>query len=392
MRATSIAFAVMLTAVSLTTGWTILSIRSAVSQMASATDTLQAYALLQRAVTGESFAEAGYHRAPSVVARARIDTSITAVTDAVSAVRAVSGRADAAVLSYVMLTNTRYATELRTDLDHPRAPTNDRVAGPALDSIQALLDGATDGYRARVTAARERQLALTRTLMVVCPLVIGVSFLGLGQCWRVLLRNQELLATTGQEHEHQSLHDPLTGLPNRRLFARDLTLALADPALETSVLLLDLDGFKTINDTLGHDAGDQLLTAVAERLTESVRGDLVARLGGDEFAVLLKPGAHPEQVAERILTGLATPILIGGHAVTAAVSIGIAVAPTDGRTPRELLLIADAALYAAKVAGKGCWSRAPAPVPDGPLATSEFLMSEFLQRGPSTSTRPVPHR
>ena len=365
MRLASIAVALVLAVVGLTSGWAVLSIRSAVTEMASATATLRAYSGLQRAVAGEAFAEAGYRRAPSRAARTRIDSSIADVTAAVARVRTVGSRKDRAVLSYVTLTNARYADELRIDLDDPQTRTDDRVAGPALDSIQSLLDGAVAGRRAQVDAARERQLALTRTLIIVFPVVIGASFIGLGLCWRVLLRDQQLLRKTAADHEYRSLHDPLTGLANRHLFSQELAIALSAPTTGASVLFLDLDGFKVVNDSFGHDAGDQLLVTVAQRLTESVSGDLVARLGGDEFALLLRPGQRPEQVARRILTALTPPVMLDGHAVAASTSIGIAIAPADGHEPRELMRSADDALYRAKAAGKGTWSRTRFAALDG---------------------------
>lgn len=387
MRLSSIAVALLLVVVGLTSAWAVASIRSAVTEMATATTTLQAYALLQRAVAGEVFAEASYRRAPAATARARIETSIAEVDRAVGDVRAVSGPQDGAVLSFVTLTNSRYAAELTTDLDDPRTLRNDAVAGPALDSIQRLLDGAVAGHRAQVTAAKNRQLDLTRTLIVVFPLVIGASFLGLVQCWRILLRYQKDLHATAARNEHDSLHDALTGLPNRRMFQQELALALSGPAANTTTLLfLDLDGFKAVNDKLGHDAGDQFLVAIGQVLAKSVRGDLVARLGGDEFAVLLQPDTHPEQVAERILAALKLPVPLDHHApVTPSMSIGIASAPVDGIDPRQLLRSADAALYAAKQAGKGVWSRVLAPAEEDPAP-------EFSQHDPLGRGRTVPRR
>ncbi|HEY8721060.1 GGDEF domain-containing protein [Pengzhenrongella sp.] len=387
MRLTSILVAAMLAAVGLTSGWAVLSIRSAVIEMASASETLQTYAQLQRAVAGEAFAEASYRRAPGVAARARIDTALLEVTRAVGSVRAVGGEKDRAVLSYVTLTNARYVAELTEDLNNPRRLGDDRVAGPALDLIQRLLDGAIAGHRIQVTTARDRQLALTRTLIVVFPLVIGSSFLGLGLCWRILLRDQRLLSATAASNEHDSLHDALTGLANRRKFHGELAVALARTGADTTtVLFLDLDGFKEVNDSLGHDAGDQLLVAVGQTLTASVRGDLVARLGGDEFAILLQPGTHPEEVATRILAALTIPIPLEDHdPVTASASIGIASAPADGTEARDLLRSADAALYCAKQAGKGVWSRVQ------PAILGENA-PRFSQRDPIGRARTVPQR
>jgi diguanylate cyclase (GGDEF)-like protein len=148
-------------------------------------------------------------------------------------------------------------------------------------------------------------------------------------------------------------HDSLTGLLNRRGF--DQALARLDPATRTgSVLLLDLDGFKAINDLLGHAMGDAALMAVAARLADTVRdGGDVARLGGDEFAVLTQPGVRVGTLARRILAALAAPIVVDGQTLRVGTSIGIARFPADGATPEAMLRAADAALYAAKAAGKG---------------------------------------
>lgn len=158
---------------------------------------------------------------------------------------------------------------------------------------------------------------------------------------------------------HQALHDPLTGLANRALFADRIEHALArrdGGHRGIAVLFLDLDDFKTINDSLGHGMGDQLLVAVADRLRATLRpADTVARLGGDEFGVLIDEpvtAGAPEGVAERILDALAEPVLFGQRAVAVRASIGIAW--SDGRRSRaaDLLRDADVAMYAAKRRGK----------------------------------------
>lgn len=163
----------------------------------------------------------------------------------------------------------------------------------------------------------------------------------------------------------QALEDPLTGLLNRRAFSQRLELRLAqceDEGGGMSLLLLDLDGFKSVNDTFGHDQGDVLLQRVAERLKLAVRdGDTLCRIGGDEFGVVLhKVGneATASYVAERILYGLTQePYEIGPTAVDIGASIGIAIYPEDGRSELELFKFADQALYRAKHSGRGRWSR-----------------------------------
>jgi diguanylate cyclase (GGDEF)-like protein/PAS domain S-box-containing protein len=158
---------------------------------------------------------------------------------------------------------------------------------------------------------------------------------------------------------HQALHDPLTRLANRVLFRNRVEHALTRSVRgenEVAVLFLDLDNFKTINDTLGHAAGDTLLISVAERLTGCLRSsDTASRLGGDEFAVLIEDTAGTEggiTVAERIREVLRTPILISGKEVWVGASIGIATSTGTKESPEELLRNADVAMYIAKSQGK----------------------------------------
>ncbi|GAA0523148.1 hypothetical protein Ade02nite_96500 [Paractinoplanes deccanensis] len=167
-----------------------------------------------------------------------------------------------------------------------------------------------------------------------------------------------------REHEtrlrHQALHDGLTGLANRTHFHEQVGTALrTGPAEPTSLLLIDLDGFKAVNDTHGHAAGDVLLAGVGAKLTACVRpGDVVARLGGDEFAVLLREcdAEGAEHTSQRILRELADPIPFDDITVRANASIGIACATRD-HDADSLLRDADLAMYAAKREGKGTWAR-----------------------------------
>jgi len=157
----------------------------------------------------------------------------------------------------------------------------------------------------------------------------------------------------------QAFYDALTSLPNRALFRDRLQQSLARSGRSNNtlaVLLVDLDGFKQVNDSLGHDAGDQLLQAVAERFTETSRpSDTLARLGGDEFALLLD-GAHETHavgVAKRLLLALEEPIWIAGRELVIGASIGIALHAGGVGEGEELVRHADVAMYAAKEAGRG---------------------------------------
>jgi diguanylate cyclase (GGDEF)-like protein/PAS domain S-box-containing protein len=158
---------------------------------------------------------------------------------------------------------------------------------------------------------------------------------------------------------HQAFHDPLTGLANRALFRDRVRHALnlrARTEAPLAVLFLDLDGFKSVNDSLGHAVGDKLLDSVAGRLQAVVRpGDTVARLGGDEFAVLLEDldGLHvAQQIAARFIEELQTAFTLAGHEVFVGASVGLALAAGDDDAD-ELLRNADLAMYRAKALGKG---------------------------------------
>ncbi len=204
-------------------------------------------------------------------------------------------------------------------------------------------------------------------------LAIGVSLLGLlsGLLVWVLGRSRSKalrmidaatsdLRRSEAQLRHQAFHDSLTGLANRALFGDRVQHALSQRRSSEggiAVLLCDLDDFKTVNDSLGHAAGDGLLQQVAERLEGCVRGgDTVARLGGDEFAVLLEAPvdeAVAREAADRILAALEAPVLLEEREVAVGSSIGIALEPIEGTDGDALVRDADVAMYLAKAEGKG---------------------------------------
>ena len=159
---------------------------------------------------------------------------------------------------------------------------------------------------------------------------------------------------------HEAFHDPLTSLPNRALFMERLRVALQASAggdQRVAVLFLDLDRFKVVNDSLGHNVGDELLVALAGRLAETAGDDAtVARFGGDEF-VLMVPEVHNEgdatELARRILDSLRHPVKLLGHNTSVTASLGISISTAERNQPRELLRSADVALFQAKELGRG---------------------------------------
>jgi diguanylate cyclase (GGDEF)-like protein len=176
--------------------------------------------------------------------------------------------------------------------------------------------------------------------------------------WNLLTR----LKHTNEQITHLAHHDNLTALPNRILFYDRLNQEIKKARRNKesiAVFFLDLDGFKSINDTLGHDVGDALLRETAKRIVACVRdSDTVARIGGDEFTVILsnvKTLNSISPVAERLVEALATPFMLNGKNCHVTVSIGIALYPSNGETAEQLVKISDAAMYLAKNSGKNSY-------------------------------------
>jgi diguanylate cyclase len=189
------------------------------------------------------------------------------------------------------------------------------------------------------------------------------------------------------EHRREARTDELTGLANRRSFNESLHRTLADrtPGQRMALLVVDLDDFKAVNDSLGHHYGDELLRSTAPRLQQAVRGaDVVARIGGDEFGVLLTDadGDLAVRIAERLRAGFQRPFRLGSRDVRVSPSIGIALVPDDGDEPVELLQHADLAMYEAKAtrSGQALFHRQLHPAGRMRLEATERLR-EAIERG-----------
>ena len=234
-----------------------------------------------------------------------------------------------------------------------------------LDNLSVYVAIAMIEHRslARIADEDRRHLAMVGVTMVsLSPLVLVVMV----HLWPFVplfypaLVSLYYNATLSSAREHAALHDSLTGLGNRDLLFQEGTKALAELGRQSdglAVLVLDLDKFKDVNDTLGHAAGDQFLRVVTGRLLAAVRdGDIVARLGGDEFVVLVHDvpdSAVARLAASRVLERVAGNCRIDGVSIAVAVSVGVAVAPVHGRDFDTLLRCADRAMYVAKTSGSG---------------------------------------
>lgn len=195
----------------------------------------------------------------------------------------------------------------------------------------------------------------------------------------ILLRIRSLLALRAEAEEqlrHMANHDPLTGLATRHLGMEFITLAIANAQRnnnKAAVLFIDLDGFKTVNDTLGHDAGDIVLVGVTERLLHCVReADTVMRLGGDEFVVVMSDINNRDnvtQIAEKMIDALAQPFVIATESASIGASIGIALYPDHAQDPQALITNADHAMYDIKNRGKNHFAFASEKQPGELLPT-----------------------
>ncbi len=231
-------------------------------------------------------------------------------------------------------------------------------AQQAYEEAEILLfqvgETAIDVLTEQAQRIKEFRTIMILTLVVLAMMTIGMLVLG--------IRLQRMVQALKESEEHiryRANYDSLTDLPNRPNFVEHLSGAIfrgqRNPGL-TALLYIDLDRFKTINDTLGHDYGDELLKQVASRIHQTIREtDLVARLGGDEFTVLLtdmNDAIRASIIAKAILGRLSEPYLVYGHEIYSSASIGITICPNDGEDANRLLKNADMAMYAAKDQGR----------------------------------------
>jgi len=237
-----------------------------------------------------------------------------------------------------------------------------RVLQPVVATSDGHATGVLEVYLPYDAIAAKVQAETGRTITRLALGLVGLyAVLALISWWttRALRRH-------AADHEHQALHDPLTGLPNRELFRRTAEEALARGRRgeQGALVLIDLDHFKEVNDSLGHHAGDELLRVVGRRLGESLRtDDTVARLGGDEFGLVLpRLGGREETVAllTRVRSELAAEVVLDGVSLSVEASFGVCFYPSDADTVEGLLQHADAAMYQGKHGPSGVVLYGPA--------------------------------
>ncbi|MDO9384094.1 MAG: EAL domain-containing protein [Hyphomicrobiaceae bacterium] len=262
----------------------------------------------------------------------------------------------------ILVTNARYREMYGLTLEQTRPGISFRqLLQNRVDHRMFPAGSAPDDYVAEVLACLARGSAWTQVTEVPDGRIIAVSNRTMpGGGWVATHEDITERRSIESRLAHMAHHDTLTGLPNRALLRERLETALAaivGSDGELAVILLDLDRFKEVNDTLGHAAGDTLLKQVAERLRVCVReGDTIARLGGDEFAIVhrIKSADHETTaLAVRIQETIAAPFILNHNQMAIGTSIGIAIAPQDGSDPDHLMDHADLALYLAKMEGRG---------------------------------------
>jgi diguanylate cyclase (GGDEF)-like protein len=252
-----------------------------------------------------------------------------------------------------------YTVALRTVLAVRSDPADLKITAQrgasAADAVLQLVSASLANDRQQTRIFNRAIDAESRRARVATTIAFAACLCLLVVCSAVLLSYQRRVERQADTHRHDSLHDALTGLPNRTLLADRASAAIRAAAQHgnpVGMLLIDLNGFKQVNDTLGHRYGDLLLQQVATRLGIAVRdGDTVARIGGDEFAVLLPRISSVQEATEiagRVLAVLRQPVGLDDHTLEISGSIGVAVCPTHSDSTEHLLQHADVAMYTAK--------------------------------------------
>jgi diguanylate cyclase (GGDEF)-like protein len=342
--------------------WAAFSTNRAAGQADRLSRLSDTYQQARFAVGAEESLERKYRLEPGPEVRAKFQRAAGSLLGALYEVRRRGEVQDKILVARIEAQHARYLDGIQRMFAAVDARDNKRVLAidgnetePAFAEIETQVNTAADARHGQALAAL-RALRSTEAMVLVATPIAFTAGLGLlAVFWVIVVGYQRRTERQAAQNQHQALHDGLTGLPNRTLL-RDRTgqaLRQADRELiPAALLLIDLDRFKEVNDTLGHRYGDQLLIQVGERLQAALREvDTVARLGGDEFAVLLPRIATGEGaivVVNKLQDALEEPFTIDDLTLDVEASIGLALYPDHGNDPDELLQRADIAMYAAK--------------------------------------------
>jgi diguanylate cyclase (GGDEF)-like protein len=349
----------VLTGFGLWAGWSTNRVARRSDQFSRLSD---AYQQARFAVAAEESLERKYRLEPGPEVRERFREAATAVVVALGVVHERGNREDRVLVERLEADHARYLKAIGRMFAAVDAGDTRRVLAidggetePMFDAIETRVNAAADAHHAQALASLAALRSAETFVVVATPVAFAVGLGLLGMFWATVVGYQRRTQQQAAENQHQALHDGLTGLPNRTLLRdrTDQAIHLADRELvPAALLLIDLDRFKEVNDTLGHHYGDQLLVQVGRRLRTTLREvDTVARLGGDEFAVLLPRIVTAEgatTVARKLQAALEEPFLLEDLALDVEASIGVAIYPRHGNDTDELLQHADIAMYVAK--------------------------------------------
>jgi diguanylate cyclase len=367
---------------------------NAAGTSARAVRTANAYDHAAAAIAAEESLERKYRLQPGPVPKAAHAAAEASLEQAMRQVGVLGGSADRNLARVVLREHNAYVAAsaqlfLSVDRHDPVAVTNS-IDARTVDPVFRVMEGQVYGaaakheFRALDAAASVREIGLFVLIVDLVTLLAGIGLVVGGAV--VVTRYQQDLHSESEHNRYQALHDPLTDLPNRTLFQDRTDVALraaARSGATVAVLLLDLNRFKEVNDTLGHQYGDHLLLQVADRLRYSLRdADSVARLGGDEFAILFPISGWEDALAatQRVSAALRDPFSVYGIALDVDASIGIALGE-PGDDVETLLRHADVAMYEAKAAHHP-FARYEASRDDNDL--SRLVLLGDLRRGVAT--------
>ena len=367
-RIASIGVVVILLAMTGFALWSSHATAAASAEAVTASRLSDDYARAATAVAAEEALEHKYRLEPSPAVRTEFTTVAATLVQALGQASATGDTEDQALVAQVLRRHQGYVAAIErmfTAVDQHDTTTAARIENvevdPALKRFLATVvtEAGTEHTNALQALARLQKLeGLTSRLT---PAVFALGLLTAALLSMTARSYRRVLASERARAVHDSLHDPLTGLPNRTLLTHRFDQALRDGHdSPTGLLLIDVDRFKDINDTFGHQYGDELLTQLGARLSSAVRaGDTVARLGGDEFAILLCQVADLHAVnvvAAKARHALETPFHVAGLDLHVEASIGVVLSGTHGHDTSTLLQRADIAMYVAKTQHLGIFA------------------------------------